>query len=79
MSTMTLNISDIQRRMKEKVLPLVEMGEKIIVEDAKSHEKKFMIVPISPDNVKWPDFTKRAKSVKGGDLTEVLYDERNDY
>jgi len=66
--------------MKDKVLPLVERGEEIVVEDAKSHEKKFMIVPIKTKIVKWPHFSKHAQSVKGAkDLAEVLIGGRSRY
>jgi hypothetical protein len=77
----TLTISDVQRRLKEKVLPLMEIGEEIIVEDAKNHEKKFMIVPIRPQaKVRWPDFTERARDIKSDrDLTEFLLDDRGRY
>lgn len=74
----TLTISDVQKHLKEKILPLMEMGQEVIVEDAKSQEKKFMIVPIpSSKKPKWPDFHERASGIKAlRDLTAVLVEER---
>jgi hypothetical protein len=80
MTTVTMSISDVQRSLKEKVLPVVEQGGEILVEDAKSHEKKFRIVPVTKQAADWPDFLSRAQAIgDGAPLSEALLRDRERY
>ena len=61
------SVSDVQRKMKEVIMPNVRAGEEIEVIDRKTGEVKFRILPpqSSSDEVQWDDFTDRLVKVKG--------------
>ena len=80
MSSVTFGISDIQRSLKDKIIPLIESGVDVIIEDKKTHELKFKMIPIQKETVQWPDFVERAgKNSSKNCLSDALKYDRGSY
>lgn len=73
----SVSISDLQRNLKEVIIPRVKAGESIEVVDKKSGDVKFHIVPPNSDHavIDWPPFFDRALELNNDD--DVVMDALN--
>lgn len=77
-----MTIGDVQRHLKDRIMPIIDMGHSVVIEDAKSHKPKFKICPVDSEEtfVEWPDFEARDRRIKSqGDITKALDVERDGY